>query len=113
MLMILLAQSFALLENQAAAWDEAEAPGAITIAGTSYVCARFLSPVRNELTESGWRRVQTAVVLVRKNLLATCPTYDSTITMDSLSWFLVEAGGQDAEQPAWKLTIKRHLPNPS
>ena len=88
--------------------------GTITIAGIDYACAIVRSPVQNEPTDSGWRREQTATVMIRKDLLTTVPTDDSTVYgIDGLEWFLVSVGGQDPTDIAWRLTVKRHLPNPT
>lgn len=87
--------------------------GTVRINNTDFACSVVRSSIRNELTESGWRRVQTAVVRVRKIALTNVPNDDAVIVMDNLSWFITEIGQVDDTMPAWKLTIKRHLPNPS
>ena len=82
----------------------------IIINGQTYACAASRSPIRSELGESGWRKVQTATILIRKALLPGCPVYGDTIAMDDLDWYLTEAGGQGSSD-AWKLTIKRTIPD--
>lgn len=85
----------------------------ITIDDVPYVCSATRSPIRSELANDGWRKMQTAVVHMRKALLPSYPSHEAKILLDGFEWYVIESGQQDPQSITWKLTIKRVIPDPS
>lgn len=105
-----LADSFRSLESQSLDWDHAETPGTITINDRDYACALDIGGITPMATENGYENRQTARVVLRKSLLATCPTRDDAFVMAGYNtWKLIAATGQNATDLAWMLTLSRRV----
>lgn len=106
-----LASSFAALEAQTAAWDEAEAPATVKLNGIEYVCAADIGRITPEFDPSTGetKTIQRATLRLRRSLLATCPTLAARVSFNRLEWFIEELGGQAPDSPVWVLQIKRMI----
>lgn len=104
-----LASSFAALEAQTTAWDEAEVPATVSIHGTDYACAADVGRISPEWDEKTMttRQVQTATVRVRRALLADCPSVSARVVLRGLEWFVTALGEQSDTALVWQLHLKR------
>jgi hypothetical protein len=107
--MFTLADSFASLESQTTAWDEAEAPGTVTLNGTPYQCSVDVGSIKPDWDEKTMttRMVQTATVRIRRSLLAECPSSAVRVVFRGLEWFIDGLGEQSDSARVWELRIKR------
>lgn len=104
------ADSFRNLESQSIDWDHAETPGTLTINDRDYACALDIGGITPIPADDGYENRQTARVVLRKSLLATCPTRDDAFVMAGYdTWKLIAATGQNATDLAWMLTLSRRV----
>jgi hypothetical protein len=91
---------------------EALHPGSITLAGKNYTAAISLGTIQQVPQEdgSGWDKLQTLTVQVRKALLPTAPGKRTVITHNGVDYLVTTIGGQSAQEPAWRIQAERRSP---
>jgi len=104
-----LAASFASLEAQTTAWDEAEAPANVTLNGAVYAAAADVGRITPEWDEKTMttRQVQTATVRIRRTLLPVCPSTSVRVGLKGLEWFITAISEQSETALVWQLHLKR------
>ena len=90
-------------------------PGTVSIAGTSYVCAVYLSKVdyRQDAETGLWKAWQTLTVTVKKSLMPTAPVKKTVVIFGGVNFKVDDVGGQNSTDLVWVFKADRKLPSPT
>jgi len=102
-----LADSSRSLESQVITWDEAIDGATITLNGTNYQVALTPSAITYEMTEQGWKQVQTISIAIRKTLLVTRPAKDTALTWNGNDFFVTATSGDAPHELTWTIRARR------